>query len=84
MLLRVEYDSVRIEQLPLAFSEGFSPRPKVSFGLALSVGYESNAEYLDVELTEPVDVEALPDAPSRSRPSTTMPPPTPVDTTMAM
>jgi radical SAM-linked protein len=52
----------RIEQLPLAFSEGFSPRPKVSFGLALSVGYESNAEYLDVELTEPVDVEALPDA----------------------
>lgn len=52
----------RIEQLPLAFSLGFSPRPKVSFGLALSVGYESHAEYLDVELTEPVDVEALPEA----------------------
>ena len=40
----------RIEQLPLAFTEGFSPRPKVSFGLALSVGHESDAEYLDVEL----------------------------------
>jgi radical SAM-linked protein len=51
----------RIEQLPLAFTEGFSPRPKVSFGLALSVGHESDAEYLDVELTEPVDVDALPD-----------------------
>ena len=43
----------RIEQLPLVFTQGFSPRPKVSFGLALSVGYESDAEYLDVELREP-------------------------------
>ncbi|MFI5053654.1 MAG: TIGR03936 family radical SAM-associated protein, partial [Acidimicrobiia bacterium] len=50
----------RVEQLPLAFTEGFSPRPKVSFGLALSVGHESDAEYLDVELTEPVDVDGLP------------------------
>jgi hypothetical protein len=37
-------------QLPLAYSEGFSPRPKISFGLALSTGHESVAEYLDVEL----------------------------------
>ncbi len=49
----------RIEQLPLAFTEGFSPRPKVSFGLALSVGHESDAEYLDVELREPVDPDTL-------------------------
>src|SRR6187402_2926029 len=49
----------RIEQLPLAFTEGFSPRPKVSFGLALSVGHESDAEYLDVELTDPVDTDIL-------------------------
>ena len=38
-------------QLPLAYSEGFSPRPRVSFGLALPTGHESVAEYLDVELT---------------------------------
>src|SRR5437899_3250542 len=49
----------RITKLPLAFTEGFSPRPKVSFGLALSTGHESDAEYLDVELTEPVDTDAL-------------------------
>jgi radical SAM-linked protein len=49
----------RIEQLPLAFTEGFSPRPKVSFGLALSVGHESDAEYLDLELTEAVDTAVL-------------------------
>jgi radical SAM-linked protein len=41
----------RIEELPLAFTLGFSPRPKVGFGLALSVGHESEAEYLDLELT---------------------------------
>ncbi len=49
----------RIEQLPLAFTLGFSPRPKVSFGLALSVGHESDAEYLDLELAEPIAVEPL-------------------------
>lgn len=50
----------RIVQLPLAFSEGFSPRPKVSFGLALSTGHESDAEYVDLVLAEPVDLETLP------------------------
>ena len=51
----------RRAELPVAYTEGFSPRPKVSFGLALSTGHESLAEYLDVELTEPVDTEALPE-----------------------
>jgi radical SAM-linked protein len=50
----------RVTQLPLAFSEGFSPRPKVSFGLALSTGHESDAEYLDLEFARPVDVDTLP------------------------
>lgn len=50
----------RVECLPVALSEGFSPHPKVSFGLALSVGHESVAEYLDVQLTRPVDLVELP------------------------
>jgi radical SAM-linked protein len=50
----------RITQLPLAFSEGFSPHPKVSFGLALSTGHESDAEYLDVELAQPIELSTLP------------------------
>src|SRR5205823_1568166 len=51
-------------QLPLAYTQGFSPRPKVSFGLALSTGHESVAEYLDVELAPDtaVDVDTLPAA----------------------
>jgi len=54
--------SFRVVELPLAFTQGFSPRPKVSLGLALGVGHESDAEYLDVELTKPVDLDGLPNA----------------------
>ncbi len=50
-------------QLELAYTQGFSPRPRVSFGLALPTGAESVAEYLDIDLAEGVtaDLEALPD-----------------------
>ncbi len=54
--------ALRKLRLPVAYSEGFSPRPKLSFGLALSVAHESDAEYLDVELTELPDIEGLPQA----------------------
>ena len=37
---------------PLAYTEGFSPRPQLSFGLALPTGCESLAEYLDVVLDD--------------------------------
>jgi radical SAM-linked protein len=50
----------RVAELPLAFSEGFSPHPKVSFGLALSTGHESDGEYLDLVLTDDVDLDGLP------------------------
>ena len=50
----------RRTKLPLAYSAGFSPRPKVSFGLALPTGYESVAEYIDVEVVGTVDVGTLP------------------------
>jgi radical SAM-linked protein len=46
--------ALRRARLPLAYTEGFSPRPKLSFGLALPTGCESNAEYLDVALSETV------------------------------
>ena len=52
-------------ELPLAYTQGFSPRPRVSFGLALPTGGESVAEYLDADV-DPArvgafDVSALPD-----------------------
>jgi radical SAM-linked protein len=51
--------SLRKAQVPLAYSEGFSPRPRISFGLALPTGAESLAEYLDVDVLEPQQPEGL-------------------------
>ena len=60
--------ALRRLQLPVAYTEGFSPRPKLSFGLALSTGHESLAEYLDVELREEPDVATLPERLSEQLP----------------
>ncbi len=57
---RVFERALRAAGVAVAYSEGFSPRPKISFGLALSVGFESDAEYLDVDVAAPVDLEAFP------------------------
>ncbi len=57
--------ALRRARLPVVSTEGFSPRPKVHFGLALPTGYESRAEYLDVDLREPdrapLDLDTLPE-----------------------
>lgn len=42
--------AVRKADVQLAYSAGFTPRPRMSFGLALPTGAESLAEYLDIEL----------------------------------
>ena len=42
--------SLRRSRLPVAYSEGFSPRPRLRFGLALATAHESCGEYLDVDL----------------------------------
>jgi len=59
----------RIEALPLTFTQGFAPRPKVSFGLALSTGYESDEEFLDVSFREPVELDELPARLNRALPA---------------
>lgn len=42
--------------IPLAFSQGFNPHPKISFGPALPVGMESETEYLDMETDPLIDL----------------------------
>lgn len=63
-LARVWERSLRRSGIRVAYSEGFSPRPRLSFGLALSTGYESLGEYLDIDLhpdapLDPADLPAL-------------------------
>lgn len=45
--------------LPLVYTQGFSPHPKLAFGLALPVGWESTAEYLDVWTSAEVSSDDL-------------------------
>ncbi|MDA8293977.1 MAG: TIGR03936 family radical SAM-associated protein [Actinomycetota bacterium] len=44
--------ALRRAALPVAYSAGFSPRPLLSFGLALPTGAESLAEFVDIVLDE--------------------------------
>lgn len=49
-LLKAMERAFRRAKIPLAFSEGFNPHPKISYASALSVGTASRGEYLDLEL----------------------------------
>lgn len=43
-------------ELPVAYSNGFNPHPKMSVLLPLSVGFESSCEYLDAEFEKSVSM----------------------------
>jgi radical SAM-linked protein len=58
-LMRVWQRAVRRVHLPIAYSAGFNPHPKLAFASALAVGITSDAEYLDIVFTRPVTPEEL-------------------------
>ncbi|MBR6487018.1 MAG: TIGR03936 family radical SAM-associated protein [Lachnospiraceae bacterium] len=45
---------LRRADIPIAYSSGMSPHQIMSFAMPLSMGLESDAEYVDIEITEPV------------------------------
>ena len=50
---------IRRSHLPLAFSQGFNPHPKINFASALALGTTSDGEYMDMELTEELPLEQV-------------------------
>lgn len=54
-LMKAFERALRRSQIPVAYSQGFSPHPNMVFGLPLSVGVTSEAEYADFELAEPLE-----------------------------
>jgi radical SAM-linked protein len=59
-LMRCLERMLRRAALPIAHSQGFNPRPKATFALAMALGIEGRNEILDLEFTEPLDpTEAL-------------------------
>lgn len=51
--------ALRRAEVPMAYSAGFSPHPKISYVGAAPTGVASEAEYLEIGLARTVDVEAL-------------------------
>jgi len=43
----------------MMFSQGFNPKPKISYAAPLPVGVETECDFLDVELEEKVDIDEL-------------------------
>jgi radical SAM-linked protein len=58
-LLRCLERMVRRAQISVATTQGFNPRPRITFALALALGIESLCEIVDLELAEPLDPAEL-------------------------
>jgi radical SAM-linked protein len=54
-LARALERSLNRAQLPVAYTQGFNPRPRLSLAAALPLGYTSEAEVADVWLVESLD-----------------------------
>ncbi|QOC95202.1 TIGR03936 family radical SAM-associated protein [Micromonospora craniellae] len=54
--------ALRRAGVPMAFSQGFTPHPKISYASAAPTGVASEAEYLEIGLREPVDPAQLREA----------------------
>lgn len=51
--------TIRRAHLPLAYSQGFNPRPRINLASALPLGYTSEAEMMDIWLEESIEPERL-------------------------
>lgn len=60
-LVRTIERAMRRAGLPMAFSEGFNPHPRLSFAAPLPVGTEGLAEVVDVEMKHSIQCKDLAD-----------------------
>src|SRR5215213_6677618 len=52
--------AARRAELPLAYSQGFHPQPKMNMAAALPLGFSSRCEVLDMRLEQDIPLESLP------------------------
>lgn len=58
-LMRAIERALRRAKLPVDFTQGFNPRPKMTFAAALPVGATSVGEYMDIEFFREISVQDL-------------------------
>lgn len=61
--------AARRAELPLAYSQGFHPQPKMSIAAALPLGFSSRCEVLDMRLERDIPLEGLQDTLQGTLPS---------------
>ena len=54
-MMRTFQRAMRRAVLPVAFTQGFSPHPKMAFASALPVGLTSEGEYLDIIMESDIE-----------------------------
>ena len=54
-VMRYFQKAFRRAHIPVSYSKGYSPHQILSFTSPLGIGLTSDGEYLDIELTEPID-----------------------------
>ena len=52
--------ATRRAALPLAYTQGFHPQPKIYLASALPLGFSSRCEVVDLRFTQDVDIENMP------------------------
>ena len=52
--------AARRAELPLAYSQGFHPQPKMNMAAALPLGFSSRCEVMDLKLEHDISLEDLP------------------------
>ncbi len=58
-LMRCLERMLRRARVPISMTQGFNPRAKMTFALALGLGIESRGEVVDLELSEPCEPSEL-------------------------
>ncbi|MEA3408774.1 MAG: TIGR03936 family radical SAM-associated protein, partial [Candidatus Eisenbacteria bacterium] len=58
-IVRAVLRALAISELPVVYTQGFNPHPKLSFGPPLPVGATGEAEFFDLELTRALAVEEI-------------------------
>jgi radical SAM-linked protein len=53
--------TARRAELPLAYSQGFHPQPKMNIAAALPLGFSSRCEVMDLRLQTDIPLEGLPE-----------------------
>ncbi len=58
-MMRTFERAIRRADLPVNWSQGYNPRPQMTFALPIGVGLATEDDYVDIQLVEPIDPQEV-------------------------